>query len=68
MSRSLHIVCEKCKKHMRVGQASYIYTQPESQINAFNRFICDHFSHPVMFIDDNYDHIFDSCEDVTPKP
>jgi hypothetical protein len=51
---------------MWAGQSSYIYTQPDAQMQAFNRFVCDHFFHPVMFVDDNADELLDSCEDVTP--
>lgn len=67
MSRSLIIVCDKCKKQLWAGQSSYIYTQPQKQMDAFNKFVCDHFSHPVRFIDDNYDSDLESCEDVTPR-
>lgn len=67
MSRSIYIVCDKCKKKLWAGQASYIYTQPDNQMEAFNKFVCDHFRHPVLFVDDNDDHIHESCEDVTPR-
>lgn len=67
MSRSLYIVCEKCKKKLWAGQASYIYTEPKAQMEAFNKFVCEHFGHPVVFVDDNYDTVLEPCEDVTPK-
>lgn len=64
MSRSIRIICQKCKKSLWAGQRTYIYTAPK-HLEAFNKFICEHFGHPVMFVDDNYETELDGCEDVT---
>jgi hypothetical protein len=67
MSRFLILVCEQCNKSLWVGQARYIYTQPPSQMKAFNEFMCTHFGHPLRLVDHNYDWILDKCEGVTPR-
>jgi len=51
---------------MCIGQSRYLYTGIPVTFKAFEEFLCEHIGHPLMFVDHNYDHIFD-YEDVTPE-